>query len=548
MAPQTVNVIPVRIPFRGMSTRYPLVAMPPEFAPWVANLEVQNGVLESPQGLVHSFNARVDTVMAIAQHPTDKDLIVHIDTQTTAQVSTFNVFDGTEADPSGSFATTGGWGTNPPVTTLGFNERVFFFLGPDYGVGVFDGSTFAQQAFTGPAELAGGWSYRNRMFVFEELQVAQQSFWYNPTVGAHTGTFTEFPISYVSQDNGNVMCGFSFTLSSGLQSQEIWCVVLDTGEVLAYQGTDPGNASTWSSVGRGRIGAPLGYQSFIEANGDIYVLTRQGVVSMRELFTSAQGNVQAASISSEIADYWQQLVEVSIANAPSKIWDPEIGLFRLAHGSYHQTKNKLLIFFPSTLQPRAGNAGEFGYERVAGPSMLIYDFNYQAWTVRKLDVFTSATSSVMCSYYHPSSDRLFIGSNDVTDEGGFELYSGSVYADNLIPSGGTAVYQDISPEIISAPLPVPGNKKVQAFQLLQAGDAEVKSATTLKARGNLGQVITGGTTNATSQDGIERSVYNVGIQTEFVQYDLSTTLDETAEVPYQLANINVLLEQGGVIG
>jgi hypothetical protein len=539
--PSNANVIPLQIPYRGMSTRYPLAQMPAEFAFWIENLETNQGILESPRGVKKRFDAVTQVVSAIASHPSDPDLIVHLDnTQANPEVNTYNLF----TDTAGTKVTSATASTtfNSKAKALGFNKKVFFFMLGDQPQ-VYNGTTLAAVGFTGPTltNVVGGFVYKDRLCVFEHLD---QSVWYG-SLGGVAGAFSEYPLQNITQDNGNVMCGFSVSLSSGLDSQVLFCIVFDTGEVVAYQGSNPASISTWDLVGRFRIAAPLGYQSYIEANGDILVLTKQGIVSIRALFTTAQGNTQAASITREIEDYWLEMITfIESEDSPSS-FDPRITKISEINGVYDQNKNKLVIFSPRSLTPVAGDAGRFGFEHNDAAIILIYDFSNQAWTARTISNLPgSSIFSLISAYYHPRSNALLFGSTNITTSEAYELWGNDTYGDDL----GGGVTQPIYPELISAPLVIAQNKNINGLQVLHSGAAATKDSVSMKWRENLNEKQTSSTSNAGHTDGVKREIYNVGASEEAAQYEISATVAETATVPYQLANISAILETGGVAG
>jgi hypothetical protein len=533
--------VPLQIPYRGMSTRYPLAQMPPEFAPWIENMEVGPGMLESPLGINWEFNAVTNYVGAIAQHPTDRNQVVHLDTyDSVLRLQPYNPFDGT----SGSQVTKGATGGQvAQATTLGYNDTVYFFLQGDQPA-VYNGTTLANVGFTGPtlADLVGGFAYNEHLFVFEHQS---SSVWYPSAPGTVAGAFNEYDLKNVTDDNGVVMCGFAFTLSSGLNSQVLWCLVFDTGEVLTYSGTRP-NASDWVQRGHARIAAPLGYQTWVDVNGDVLVFTKQGIVSMRELFTNAQGNIQAASITDEIEKYWVQLCEdIQVGDAPTS-YDVRSATLAKINGAYHQIKNKLAVFVPKTLKPRTAGSSRFGYELSDGCMVLIYDFTNRAWTARTFTAIPSGiSSSLISSYYHPRSNKLFFGTDDLSDEACWSLWGNTEWVDLYNQAGDES---NITPTVISAPIPLPGEKQLKGFQLLQSGHSSATSSTKMRARGNIGEKTTGYCQFGTLGSGVSRNLYNVGLTSEFIQWELQSITGTNADQPFQVLNVTALLEQGGVLG
>ena len=105
------------------------------------------------------------------------------------------------------------------------------------------------------------------------------NFYYGAT-NAIQGGFTKFALNEVSKTGGNLLIMKSISRDGGSGPDDYAAFILDTGEVIVYQGSDPGTAANWALVGRYFLPAPINKRSAIEFAGDIVVLTRQDVVSL----------------------------------------------------------------------------------------------------------------------------------------------------------------------------------------------------------------------------------------------------------------------------
>lgn len=534
--PRQAQEIPIDIPLRGMSTRYPQTKMPSQFSPWIQNLDLEVGCLETPLGVDRRFNAIINYIIAMADHPTDPDSIVHFDNSgSDIKARSYNPFD----DTGGSIITGGESNqSSRAITKLGFNNRVFIFQG-NAKTAVFDGSTLGEWSVSGPSDyIVGGFAFRERMYVFEDKS---KSIWYG-SVGGVAGTFTEFPLDSITESNGLIMCGFAFTLSSGLDSQALWAVVLTTGEVIIYSGTYPA-APDWVLVGKTKIAAPVGYQSFVEVNGDVLVITKAGIISIRNLILGGLGSQKVASLTDEIEKYWTFVIQKTIETSAQTEFDPMTSDLALIHGAYHQIKNKLVIFLPYAYIPGTGAGGDYVSAGADISMALIYDFANQGWTVR---LFTNIPNTsgryIVCSFYHANSDLLFLGCDDENDESGLVLWGSDGYQDVNITTA------DITGRIITAPMVGGGVKDIKSTRLIHSGSKETKSTVAVTMRGNLGAKVSQPTSHAITQDGITDEIYNAGVEARVIQADISVTMDENADRAYQIFDIAPIVEPGGLLG
>lgn len=545
MRPEKSSVTELAIPSRGFSTRYPLAKMPPEFCAWMCDYEIGAGYLESRKGLEALYSASTNYVTGIAAHPSDPDLIVDIDTYNASyiELSTYNPITDTR---SAAILTLARTSPGPRARALGFADRVFWFFEGEQPA-VYDGTTLANAAFTGPTgandQVVFGASFKGHLWVFEHRK---KFGWYHPTVNGIAGALTLFDLSGITNDNGAIMCAFGITLSSGLQSQALFCFVFDTGEIVAYSGDSP--SGTWALVGRSQIGSPLGYQSIIEADGDVFVMTKGQVVSVRTLFTVASGNLIQSSITNEIERYWQTLVEdISLADAPTG-YDPRDAIISLTNGAFHQRINRLAIFIPRYLMPKAITSGELGFEIDnvdKRSSVLIYDLSSRAWYVQKMPLFGSAYESVISSYYSPKFDALIVGTNDTANETAYKLWARDDYRDAIT----SVSFEAIEPELRTSIVKARQNFNCGGVLLTHSGEAAVKGAVDVNLITEFGRTASSACSVATSS-GVSEEFYNVGGESKSFQAVVTVPIpsDGTVTKPHQIVDISLMLEPGGTLG
>ena len=549
--PKTAT-IPVEIPSRGMSTRYSLAKMPPQFSPYIQNYEVGPGFLESREGTRRLFNASRNFISAMAANPANVNELVHLDLDTLGgyDVEGYNIVTGARGSTI-ALSGTGLAGTkvSNQAQALGFAGNVIFF---NRGITpfIFNGTTNTVLNVTGPtlANVVGGTTHNSQLYVFEH---ERSSVWFRDSPGAFTGALTEYDISVITKDNGLILCAFSFTLSSGDQSQNLFCIVTDSGEAFVFSGVDPADSS-WALVGRSQIGTPIGYQSFIEANGDVFVMTRSGIISMRALYTSASRDLFESNITFEIQKYWNQLIRDTLADDAATNYDPRTSLLSFFSGVYHAGKNKLLVFCPRRLAPVAISAGKVGYELQDEVCALVYDFSAQAWTVFNLPTLTTTGLEFLqgiSTYYSARHDTCIFATIAVDDESAYQIFDTGLNCDTLFESEDPetpSITADVLCELHTAPINIGTKQRVSDVRITHSGDAEVKSSTQVELVAELGGSYNSFAQNSLS-DGISRDIYNIGIDGHLVNARIKSTLSTSDTERHSLVEIEFGSEPGNEI-
>lgn len=95
----------------------------------------------------------------------------------------------------------------------------------------------------------------------------EPAFYYS-AVNALGGTLTKFPIDRVSSTGGNVIDLKSWTVDAGDGPDDYFVIFLDTGEVLVYTGSDPGD--DFALAGRYKVGRIITAEQFA---GQIHAVT-----------------------------------------------------------------------------------------------------------------------------------------------------------------------------------------------------------------------------------------------------------------------------------
>ena len=96
---------------------------------------------------------------------------------------------------------------------------------------------------------------------------------------------------------------------ASVSSKELLVALTEGGEALVYQGTDPDNADTFGLKGIWNIGELRhGRTIAAEYGGDLLVLSRRGLVSLRHLLQGEESTSLSAAVSARIAPALQAVM------------------------------------------------------------------------------------------------------------------------------------------------------------------------------------------------------------------------------------------------
>lgn len=143
----------------------------------------------------------------------------------------------------------------------------------------------------------------------------EPAFWYS-AVNALGGTLTRFAIDRVASTSGNVIDINSWTRDGGDGPDDFFVLFLDTGEVIAYAGSNPGDASDWALVGRYKLGRVLTSTQF---GGKLHVVTDQDYnILPDDLLTEGVGTPSKLSgaardaVARDQSDNWQVFFDAEL--------------------------------------------------------------------------------------------------------------------------------------------------------------------------------------------------------------------------------------------
>lgn len=188
---------------------------------------------------------------------------------------------------------------------------------------LYNGTTLTTGVYSGDIATPGAdtmdgiSTHKSRMYMWD---TGSSDFYYGAT-NAVQGAFTQFQLGQVSATGGNLLMVETISRDGGSGPDDYAAFILDTGEVIIYQGNDPGTAANWALVGRYFIPAPINKRCSAKFGGDVMILTRQDIISLAEVIktgTEGEGiNIQPSKLSGSIeADFatygtnygWQLIV------------------------------------------------------------------------------------------------------------------------------------------------------------------------------------------------------------------------------------------------
>jgi len=433
----------------------------------------------------------------------------------------FSVFQDTTASRTKVYDTEAGTlsytsaGNSSVYGSSFFNGRLFLFTGvtdaPGYN---FDGSSWAATGYTGSSLYpVAGVGFKHRHYL---IQAVEPWYWYSE-IDAISGAMTKVDLSTVINENSDLICIAPFTLAEGLGSQQILTFVFDSGLVLFYDGSYP-NSSDWREVGRAKIGRPVGYNAYVQYQGDVHVICDSGFVSLRDLFLKGSAGALAFSVNSRIQDHWRYLMLIYAQTFP-------LSAANVARGVYDQKNNRIIVMFPGY---RANGASY-----ASGVTYFIFDTRRQSWSIHE-----SSVSRTAIAYYKGKVITAALGASKAM----FWEKEGYTYFVDANPEGGTT---GIAFELISAPVST-GRSYVQKCEGLDVFiKSDLHSVINYSLIAELGSQTSSQQKVTGQASTLIKSHVNIGIEGSYIQYKISGTTSFDGEtVGLHLYGVNFWQEQG----
>lgn len=134
-------------------------------------------------------------------------------------------------------------------------------------------------------------SYRQRLFFAVKNTL---NFVFLPAGSISGNTAHLFQLNQLMHRGGYLVAMDTWSVDSGVGPDDYIVFISSEGEAVVYRGSDPLDATKWSLVGVYNIGPPLGQRCTAKISGDLWVLTKAGIVSLTRAMKS--GRVSAKEL------------------------------------------------------------------------------------------------------------------------------------------------------------------------------------------------------------------------------------------------------------
>lgn len=297
LARKTGKFIDVPAPRGGLNTRDPLQEMPITDA-----FRLENWV---PQA--NGLTSRKGYVVATENYSSYPETIIHYLSGVTSQIITASgsVLYTDDGEDTLTSIATGLSNARWRGTQLGSN--LILVNGADAPRN-WDGTTITTPSFSGDlstygtTNIDGIHKHKNRVYMWD---TSYPNFFYGG-VNSISGAFTEFNLENVSDTAGNIIEIKTISRDAGDGPDDYIAFILSTGEVLIYQGSDPGDANSWALVGKYKIPPIIAKNCATEFAGDILIATKADIVKLSDVINysgeSGGFNLKPSKLSGAIRD------------------------------------------------------------------------------------------------------------------------------------------------------------------------------------------------------------------------------------------------------
>ncbi len=497
--PQTVQGIPMAAPTGGLNLKDPLVALDSLYSPWLVNWTPEARYLATRKPFkIHQVPvAAPGYIIGLgAWHGATPKLFALVQEGAANKTEIWDV-TGTPSRVVGPMAT----GTSDECYPAYYNGQLALMTEYESEIYYYNGSTWTQLGFTNAGNPVSGRtnvSYKGRLYIF-----VGQTCYYTDTVGAVTGSTTSVAFSDILESSQGIW--WAGVLSSpGDRASEIYLAFgTADGEVLVYGGDYPA-AANWALVGRYKISPVFPYNSILTYRNDIWILTKTGIVSLRDLMAKGSIAAEELTVSSNIDPYWIDIV--------SRL---SIGAQMQVRAAFWPEENKIYILIPGTLTYYQG-ARTFATD---GATILVYNCLTQAWGIYTLDGVQGTAIGGLTYFNNGLYFWTGDGSSSVTSKVmkmNTAATGAAAYQDEDYLSAGTYIPFALSME--SAPLDLKQQRHVVGFEPTLYSQ-ETGANFNCRAIADLGRQ-SSETANVALKAGFSIPHYSCGVYGRHIQYRL----------------------------
>jgi hypothetical protein len=443
--PQTAAAIPISAPVGGVNYRDPLVGMEEIYAPQLINFTPEARYVETRKPWkIHATLTAGELGQNIyglaAWRPQEGSAAkLFAITEGPDGGGDREIWDVTTATPTKAvdMATS----VSDEMYPAYFNANMALmteYVSESYR---YNGSTWTAWGLTYSSSTVGGRtvaSYKGRIYLF-----TGRTCYYSQTIGAVTGASSLRNFGEILESAGDIWWAGVVASPSNVPNETYLAFGTNDGEVLVYGGDYPDSAS-WSIVGRYRTSPPTGYNSILQIQNDILLMTTSGVISIRDLM--GRGSIRDADqmLSALIAPYWSTFMGRLSAWQRGRV-----------SATYWPEEDKVYILVPGHLFYNIYNDPTIND---AEATMFVYNMQTRAWGVHRLvgvdgDAIGALTYSNNSLYFYTGNVIMTINKSGTGE---------SAYKDEIWDDPGK--YEFIPIDMQTAPINFGTRKQVHAFE------------------------------------------------------------------------------------
>ena len=124
--------------------------------------------------------------------------------------------------------------------------------------------------------------------------------WYPQTAGNISGTLKSFDLAQVCRFGGQLVAVADWTQDGGQGIDDLTVFITSEGEVLVYSGSDIENADDWTLRGSYKISRPIGYDCYVQYQGDVVIISEDGYIPLSKALPLEQANSAQVAFSDTI--------------------------------------------------------------------------------------------------------------------------------------------------------------------------------------------------------------------------------------------------------
>jgi hypothetical protein len=505
MPAQAVQLPP---PYKGQNDQVPTFALQSPYCERMENFHNRNGVIQLRQG--NSKLSDLGSYFPYALEAYNSSMFaVCVDMSGVNNDTRF--YDVT----SGLFVLVHTFVTvsTIPIRALYFRGYLYFFGNGNFdpavsGPRVYDGSAWGAAGYTWPTGFLpyGGCVHKNRAYFIN----------YNSTSMAYSGVdlisgaTTKVDLSGVITEAAKLAALCSVSLSQNVTQQSLFVAIFSNGDTLCYEGSYP-DSSSWQIAARFRIPRLVYYNAYVEAKGDVFLLTVSDVLSLRNVIAQGYDAEKKAGIGAAISNRYRQFMKY--------LADTYGQQQQYITGTFDVDRDRLIINFPFFIDPITEDITQ-------KMCYLIYDFTLGAW-YEYTHTNSHNFNSIIKTVYFESNVYSIVGISSGAARGAYLMMLEvlGTHLDDAVTNGPASIGIDY--HLKSAPHPLNRFGVVRADGLEVIMKSDIYDTIEFKLIGDLGAQETAAQLTSGNGTEITKTLVNIGIEANLIQYDISGTSEES---------------------